>query len=118
MSGGVDSSVAAVLMLEQGHEVVGATMKLWGGPSDSGCCSVADVDDARRVCQQLGVDHHVFNFTSEFDRQVVEPYIAAHGQARTPNPCIACNAHLKFDRLRTGPPSSVSMPWSRAIMPG
>jgi tRNA-specific 2-thiouridylase len=99
MSGGVDSSVAAALMLRQGHEVVGATMKLWGGPSDSGCCSVADVDDARRVCQQLGIDHHVFNFTSEFERQVVEPYVAAHGQARTPNPCIACNAHLKFDRF-------------------
>ena len=99
MSGGVDSSVAAALMLEHGHEVVGATMKLWGGPSDSGCCSVADVEDARRVCQQLGVDHHVFNFTSEFERQVVEPYVAAHGEARTPNPCIACNAHLKFDRF-------------------
>jgi tRNA-specific 2-thiouridylase len=99
MSGGVDSSVAAALMLEQGHEVVGATMKLWGGPSDSGCCSVADVEDARRVCQQLGVDHHVFNFTSEFERQVVAPYVAAHGEARTPNPCIACNAHLKFDRF-------------------
>jgi tRNA-specific 2-thiouridylase len=99
MSGGVDSSVAAALMLERGHEVVGATMKLWGGPSDSGCCSVADVEDARRVCQQLGVDHHVFNFTSEFDRHVVAPYVAAHGQAKTPNPCIACNAHLKFDRF-------------------
>ncbi len=99
MSGGVDSSVAAALMLEHGHDVVGATMKLWGGPSDSGCCSVADVEDARRVCQQLGVDHHVFNFTSEFDQQVVAPYVAAHGRARTPNPCIACNAHLKFDRF-------------------
>jgi tRNA-specific 2-thiouridylase len=99
MSGGVDSSVAAALMLRQGHEVVGATMKLWGGPSDSGCCSVADVEDARRVCQQLGIDHHVFNFTTEFERQVVAPYVAAHGQARTPNPCIACNAHLKFDRF-------------------
>ena len=99
VSGGVDSSVAAALMLRQGHEVVGATMKLWGGPSDSGCCSVADVDDARRVCQQLGIDHHVFNFAGEFQRQVVEPYVAAHGQARTPNPCIACNAHLKFDRF-------------------
>jgi tRNA-specific 2-thiouridylase len=74
-------------------------MKLWGGPSDSGCCSVADVEDARRVCYQLGVDHHVFNFTSEFERDVVAPYVAAHGEARTPNPCIACNAHLKFDRF-------------------
>jgi tRNA-uridine 2-sulfurtransferase len=99
MSGGVDSSVAAALMLEQGHEVVGATMKLWGGPSDSGCCSVADVEDARRVSQQLGIPHHVFNFTAEFERDVVEPYVSAHAQAKTPNPCIACNAHLKFDRF-------------------
>ena len=58
MSGGVDSSVAAGLLLEQGHEVVGVTLKLWGGASDSGCCSVADVDDARRVSEQLGLDHH------------------------------------------------------------
>jgi tRNA-specific 2-thiouridylase len=78
MSGGVDSSVAAALLAREGHEVVGATMKLWGGPSDSGCCSVADVDDARRVAQQLGVPHHVFNFTEEFDRHVVDPYVAAH----------------------------------------
>ena len=99
MSGGVDSSVAAALLLGQGHEVVGATMKLWGGPSDSGCCSVADVEDARRVCQQLGIAHHVFNFTYEFERDVVAPYVSAHAQARTPNPCISCNAHLKFDRF-------------------
>src|SRR5579875_1933391 len=99
MSGGVDSSVAAALLLRQGHEVAGATMKLWGGPSDTGCCSVADVEDARRVCQQLGIDHHVFNFTSEFERDVVAPYVAAHQRALTPNPCVACNAHLKFDRF-------------------
>jgi tRNA-uridine 2-sulfurtransferase len=99
MSGGVDSSVAAALMLQEGHEVVGATMKLWGGPSDSGCCSVADVEDARRVAQQLGIAHHVFNFTADFDRDVVEPYVAGHRRGRTPNPCIACNAHLKFDRF-------------------
>src|SRR5487761_1531458 len=97
MSGGVDSSVAAALLLAEGHDVVGATMKLWGGPSDSGCCSVADVEDARRVAQQLGIDHHVFNFTDDFDRHVVAPYVAGHAQARTPNPCIACNTHLKFD---------------------
>jgi tRNA-specific 2-thiouridylase len=99
MSGGVDSSVAAALLVEQGHDVVGATLKLWGGESDSGCCSVADVDDARRVAQQLGIDHHVFNLTEEFDRQVVTPYIDAHAQGRTPNPCIECNRSIKFDRL-------------------
>jgi len=99
MSGGVDSSVAAALMLSEGHEVVGATMKLWGGPSGSGCCSVADVEDARRVCQQLGIDHHVFNFSAEFERDVVAAYVAGHAKARTPNPCISCNANLKFDRF-------------------
>jgi len=99
MSGGVDSSVAAALLVEQGHDVVGATLKLWGGPSDSGCCSVADVDDARRVAQQLGIEHHVFNLTEEFDRHVVAPYVEAHAEGRTPNPCIECNRSIKFDRL-------------------
>jgi tRNA-specific 2-thiouridylase len=99
MSGGVDSSVAAALLVEQGHDVVGATLKLWGGPSDSGCCSVADVDDARRVAQQLGIEHHVFNLSEEFDRHVVTPYVEAHVQGRTPNPCIECNRSIKFDRL-------------------
>lgn len=99
MSGGVDSSVAAALLVGAGHEVVGATMKLWGGPSDTGCCSVADVDDARRVAQQLGITHHVFNFTDDFDRHVVDAYVADHAAGRTPNPCVECNRHLKFDRL-------------------
>jgi len=99
MSGGVDSSVAAALLVEQGHDVVGATLKLWGGESDSGCCSVADVEDARRVAQQVGIDHHVFNLTEEFDRHVVSPYVAEHARGRTPNPCIECNRSLKFDRL-------------------
>jgi len=99
MSGGVDSSVAAALLLEQGHEVVGVTLKLWGGASDSGCCSVADVEDARRVAQQLGIDHWVFSFTDDFEERVVGPYAAAHASGRTPNPCIECNRHLKFGRL-------------------
>ncbi len=99
MSGGVDSSVAAALLADQGHQVVGATMKLWGGESDSGCCSVSDVEDARRVAAQLGIDHHVFNFTGEFDTHVVAPYVEAHRQALTPNPCIECNRHIKFDRF-------------------
>ena len=99
MSGGVDSSVAAGLLLEQGHEVVGATLKLWGGVSDSGCCSVADVDDARRVAQILGIDHHVFNYTEEFNRHVVEPFVQGHVQGTLPNPCIECNRHIKFDVL-------------------
>jgi tRNA-specific 2-thiouridylase len=99
MSGGVDSSVAAALLVGAGHDVVGATLKLWGGDSDSGCCSVADVEDARRVADRLGINHHVFNFTEDFERTVVDPYVSAHGRGRTPNPCIECNRHVKFGRL-------------------
>ena len=99
MSGGVDSSVAAALLAEAGHEVVGVTMKLWGGASDTGCCSVSDVDDARRVCDHLGIEHHVFNFGEEFNQKVVAPYVADHRAGRTPNPCVECNRHIKFDRL-------------------
>ncbi|HEY5023904.1 MAG TPA: tRNA 2-thiouridine(34) synthase MnmA [Acidimicrobiales bacterium] len=99
MSGGVDSSVAAAILAESGHDVVGATLKLWGGASDSGCCSVADVDDARRVAQQLGIDHHVFNFTEAFEDSVIAPYVADHAAGRTPNPCIECNRTIKFGLL-------------------
>jgi len=99
MSGGVDSSVAALLLREAGHEVVGVTMKLWGGDSDTGCCSVSDVDDARRVAQQLDIDHLVFNFGDDFDTHVVEPYVQAHATGITPNPCIECNRSVKFARL-------------------
>ncbi len=99
MSGGVDSSVAAALLRESGREVVGVTLKLWGGASDSGCCSIADVDDARRVADALGIEHHVFNFEDDFNARVVEPYVAAYAAGRTPNPCIACNRTIKFGRL-------------------
>lgn len=97
MSGGVDSSVAAALLVDQGYQVVGATMKLWGGASDSGCCSVSDVEDARRVASQIGIDHHVFNFSEEFHRKVVDFYVDSHVHGLTPNPCIECNRHIKFD---------------------
>lgn len=99
MSGGVDSSVAAAILRDQGHHVVGVTMRLWGGESDTGCCSVSDVDDARRVAQQLGIDHLVFNFGDDFHRSVVDPYVQDHARGITPNPCIECNRHVKFDRL-------------------
>jgi tRNA-uridine 2-sulfurtransferase len=99
MSGGVDSSIAALLLQQSGHEVVGVTMKLWGGDSDTGCCSVSDVDDARRVAQQLGIDHLVFNFGDDFDEHVVAPYVDAHSRGITPNPCIECNRSVKFARL-------------------
>jgi tRNA-uridine 2-sulfurtransferase len=99
LSGGVDSSVAAALLVDAGHDVVAVTLKLWGGDADSGCCSVSDVDDARRVAQQLGIDHHVFNFADDFQDRVVDPYIRGHATGATPNPCIECNRHIKFDRL-------------------
>jgi tRNA-specific 2-thiouridylase len=99
MSGGVDSSVAAALLLERGHDVTGVTLKLWGGESDSGCCSVADVEDARRVAAQLDVPHYVFNLTDTFDDTVVEPYVRDHAEGRTPNPCVECNRSIKFGAL-------------------
>ncbi|MGH9222669.1 MAG: tRNA 2-thiouridine(34) synthase MnmA [Acidimicrobiales bacterium] len=99
MSGGVDSSVAAALLLEQGHDVTGVTLKLWENPGDGGCCSVAEIEDARRVAQQLGIDHWVFGFTEEFEARVVGPYADAHAAGLTPNPCIECNRHLKFGKL-------------------
>jgi len=99
MSGGVDSSVAAAMLVEDGHEVVGVTLRLWDNPGDSGCCSVAEIDDARRVAQLLGIDHLVWTFIDDFDARVVTPYAQAHAAGLTPNPCIECNRHLKFGRL-------------------
>ena len=99
MSGGVDSSVAAALLRDGGYDVTGVTLKLWGGESDSGCCSAADVEDARRVAAQLDIPHYVFNFTDDFDARVVTPYVDAYADGRTPNPCIECNRSIKFGRL-------------------
>jgi len=99
MSGGVDSSVAAATLRDEGHDVTGVTLKLWGGESDSGCCSAADVEDARRVAAQLGIPHYVFNFTDDFDAHVVAPYVEAYASGETPNPCVECNRTMKFGRV-------------------
>lgn len=99
LSGGVDSSVAAAELRRDGHELAAVTMRLWGGPSDTGCCSVADVEDARRVAAQLGLEHHVFDFSERFEHTVVDPYVSDHAAGRTPNPCVECNRYLKFDAL-------------------
>jgi len=100
MSGGVDSSVAASLLLEQGHDVTGVTMQLWPSSDDSGgCCSVSAVRDARRVCDLLGIPHYALNFRDEFEREVVGPFADEYAAGRTPNPCIVCNDRLKFADL-------------------
>jgi|tagenome__1003787_1003787.scaffolds.fasta_scaffold20987098_2 tRNA-specific 2-thiouridylase len=99
MSGGVDSSVAAAVLRDEGHDVTGVTLKLWGGESDSGCCSASDVEDARRVAGQLGIPHYVFNFTDDFDATVVAPYVESYAAGETPNPCVECNRSMKFGRV-------------------
>jgi len=100
MSGGVDSSVAAALLLEQGHDVTGVTMQLWPqGDHEGGCCSVSAVRDARRVCDLLGIAHYTLNFRESFEANVVAPFAEAYARGETPNPCIACNDVVKFDDL-------------------
>lgn len=105
MSGGVDSSVAAALLKEQGYHVVGVTLRLFSNetvgqdPVFRSCCSLADVEDARNVCYKLNIDHYVFNFSDEFRRDVIERFARAYLEAKTPNPCIDCNRFVKFRKL-------------------
>ncbi len=104
MSGGVDSSVAAALLIEQGYEVTGVTLKLFSN-EDIGiersrtCCSLADVEDARSVAYRLGFNHHVFNFGEQFREQVIDRFASAYSCGETPNPCIDCNRYIKFSEL-------------------
>jgi tRNA-specific 2-thiouridylase len=101
MSGGVDSSVAAVLLHEQGYDVIGGMMSLWaeeGGPANR-CCSPEAVEGAREVCRALGVPFHVFDFEAQFKHHVVDYFVEEYARGRTPNPCLACNRHIKFDLL-------------------
>jgi tRNA-specific 2-thiouridylase len=110
MSGGVDSSAAAALLKEQGHDLVGFTMQLWdprrninvdenGDPLPSRCCSLDDVYDARRVAAGLGIPFYVLNLEKDFEKDVVEPFIASYLSGETPIPCVACNSRLKFAAL-------------------
>lgn len=110
MSGGVDSSAAAALLRSEGHELVGFTMQLWnqrrgistdenGDPLPSRCCSLDDVYDARRVAESLGFPFYVLNLEKDFERDVVEPFVASYLSGETPIPCVACNSRLKFASL-------------------
>ncbi|HEY0996979.1 MAG TPA: tRNA 2-thiouridine(34) synthase MnmA [Gemmatimonadaceae bacterium] len=105
MSGGVDSSVAAALLVEQGYDVVGVTMKLFchgDDLPDRPCCSLDSVNDARRVCVGLGIPHYVANMESAFGRDVVDDFVAEYARGRTPIPCVRCNTFTKFrDLVRT-----------------
>jgi tRNA-uridine 2-sulfurtransferase len=110
MSGGVDSSAAAAILKEQGHDLVGFTMQLWnqrrgisvdenGNPLPSRCCSLDDVYDARRVAEELGFPFYVLNLEREFERDVVQPFVRSYLNGETPIPCVSCNSRLKFASL-------------------
>ena len=101
MSGGVDSSVAAYLTMQMGYDCIGATMRLYAGENEleSTCCSLDDVEDARSVAYRLGLPFYVFNFTRDFQERVMDPFVRCYEQGLTPNPCIECNRHLKFERF-------------------
>ena len=105
MSGGVDSSVAAWLLKEQGYDVIGVTMQIWQDEDQTtqeengGCCGLSAVDDARRVAWDLGIPYYVMNFKEEFKSQVIDYFVEEYQRGRTPNPCIACNRYVKWESL-------------------
>ncbi len=104
MSGGVDSSVSAALMIQAGYECIGVNMKLHEGTVEDEigsktCCSLTDAEDARSVCHKLGMKFYVFNFTEDFEKEVIGRFVCAYECGATPNPCIDCNKYMKFSRL-------------------
>ena len=105
MSGGVDSSVAAYLLKEQGYDVIGVTMQIWQDEDEfvqeenGGCCGLSAVDDARRVAERLDIPYYVMNFKQEFKKNVMDYFVAEYLKGRTPNPCIACNRYVKWEAL-------------------
>lgn len=100
MSGGVDSSVSALLLKDQGYEVIGITLKLWDSKcGESTCCGFEATNDAKRVCDDLGIAHYTINNMSEFQKYVIDDFIESYRNTRTPNPCIECNRYLKFGTM-------------------
>jgi tRNA-specific 2-thiouridylase len=103
MSGGVDSSVVAGLLKSQGHDVIGVTMKLWEGPNgempETGCCTAADSEDARKVAAKLEIPYYVLDYTSSFSENVIDNFIDMYSKGLTPNPCVECNRSVKFDHF-------------------
>ena len=104
MSGGVDSSVTAAVLMSEGYDVSGVTLRLYDGEDyESGisktCCSMSDVEDARAVCCRLGIPHYVFNFKQRFNEKVIKNFVDEYESGRTPNPCIECNRRIKFDEM-------------------
>lgn len=115
MSGGVDSSVAAALLVEQGHDVTGVTMQIWpSSDEEGGCCSVSATRDAKRVCDTLGIPHYTLDFRAAFEREVIRYFADEYAAGRTPNPCVACNDRLKFADLL----SRVSLQGADALATG
>ncbi|MEN6303355.1 MAG: asparagine synthase-related protein, partial [Armatimonadia bacterium] len=105
MSGGVDSSVAALLLQRQGYDVVGVTFKLFenediGEDAERACCSLDSIERARAVCNQLGITHYVMSMVTEFAEAVIDRFVCEYAAGRTPNPCINCNTYVKFGALR------------------
>lgn len=105
MSGGIDSSVAAVMLHEQGYEVIGMTMKTWdyslagGSKKETGCCSLDSINDARNIAVQLGFPHYIIDIREEFGDYVIDHFTKEYLDGRTPNPCVLCNTHIKWDAL-------------------
>ncbi|HNR07625.1 MAG TPA: 7-cyano-7-deazaguanine synthase, partial [Saprospiraceae bacterium] len=105
MSGGIDSTVAAMLLHEQGYEVVGITMKTWdyansgGAKKETGCCSLDSINDARTVAVKMGFHHFILDIRNEFGDSVIDNFVEEYLAGRTPNPCVLCNTHIKWEAL-------------------
>jgi tRNA-specific 2-thiouridylase len=105
MSGGIDSTLTAVMLKEQGYEVIGMTMKTWdyetsgGNKKETGCCSLDSINDARMIAVENGIPHFILDIRSEFGDRVIQDFVSEYMNGRTPNPCVLCNTHIKWQAL-------------------